>query len=568
MPQDAFTLRHLCIELDSLLKNGKINKIIQPSNDEIVLTIYNGKEAVRLLLDVNPASPKVLVLDGEKEAPLSAPNFCMLLRKHLLSATLNSISLIGFDRIIKMDFTHQREFSDPIRKTLYVELMGRYSNVILTENDIVLGGNRGINFFDNGVRPLISGRPYILPPTGDKFTPDDERLIDVIKGFESEDVSYALCTAIQGIASITAKEIVYLWDKQNKGKNIKDFPQEFFEFINEFLYKKTAKPCISFEDGKVKDVFVFPFEVDKGEHCFYDSLYKAESEFFRLKTLGKIFADKKAKILSVVGSQEKKLNKKLSALKNQKSEAENCEEHRIKGELIISNLYRLKQGEESCRLENYYEDGKLIEIALDKALSPSQNAERYFKKYNKQKRTIVAIQPQIDSICEELNYLESVKEETELCERVEELFTVIDELVETGLIKEQHRTKKKKENKPYREYEVCGFIVKAGRNNIENDNLTTSARGEDIWLHAKALHSTHVIIEANRKKVPEEVIRISAEICAYYSKGREEDKTEVVFTEKKNVKKPKRSKAGFCTYENFKSILVKADSHIEYYKDI
>ncbi len=568
MPQDAFTLRHLSIELDCLLKGGKVNKIIQPSNDEIVLTVYNGKEAVRLLLDVNPASPKVMVLENEKEAPLTAPNFCMLLRKHLLSATLNGISLVGFDRIIKIDFTHQREFSDPISKTLYVELMGRYSNVILTENNIVLGGNRGINFFDNGVRPLISGRPYTLPPTGDKITPDDNRLIDIIKNTSESDISNVLCTAIQGVASITAKEIVHLWNEKSSGKNPKDFPQEFFEHLNEFLYEKKSNPCVLFENGKVKDVFAFPFEIDKGEYRFYDSLYKAESEYFKLKTEGKIFTDKKNKILSATSSQEKKLNKKLSALKSQKREAENCEENRIKGELIISNLYRLKQGEDSCRLENYYKDGKVIEIALDKTLSPSQNAERYFKKYNKQKRTIKALQPQIDGIVEELNYLASVKEEAELCEKVEDLYSVIDELVQIGLIKGQQKARKKKESSPYREYDVLGFNVKAGRNNIENDNLTTSARGEDIWVHAKSLHSTHVIIETNRKKVPEEVIKVSAEICAYYSKGREEDKTEIVFTEKKNVKKPKHSKAGFCTYENFKSIVVKGNKHEEYCKDI
>ena len=171
MPQDAFTLRYLCAELNSVFAGGKVNRIIEPNNDELVLTVYTGKRTEKLLLNVNPAAPRIGILSEERDSPLTAPNFCMLMRKHLLSATLLSVELIGFDRIVKIDLLASGEFKDAVKKTLYVELMGRYSNIILTENGRILGGNRGINMFDNGVRPLFVGQPYVFPPVGDKKLP-------------------------------------------------------------------------------------------------------------------------------------------------------------------------------------------------------------------------------------------------------------------------------------------------------------------------------------------------------------------------------------------------------------
>lgn len=568
MPQDAFTLNYLVKELDVLLKNGKVNKIIQPSNEEIVLTVYNGKEICQLLLDVNPASPKVVVFTGEKTAPLQAPNFCMLLRKHLLSATLKSVSLVGFDRIVKIELEHKAEFSDAVNKCLYVELMGRYSNVILTENGKVLGGNRGINFFDNGVRPLISGKDYVLPPTGDKFAPNDKRLLQSIKSYNGQDLTAFICACVQGVSTQTAKEAVYLWQEKNGDFDVAENAESFYDFLNKFLLFTPANPCVLFDNGKVKDVLAFPYKTQSGEYKFYNKLYLAEDEFFRLKETGKRFLEKKDKIVSVLSAREKKLSKKIAMLSARKKDADCAEENKLKGELIISNVYRLAKGQKECVLENFYDEYKPIKIELDEQLSPSQNAEKYFKKYTKQKRTVEALVPQIESLTEEEKYLKSVKDETDICETIDDLNAVLSELESFGLVKEQKNGKRKKEQKPFREYSFGGYTIKAGRNNVENDALTLSAKAEDIWVHAKDLHSSHVIIETNRKKPQKEVIAFAAEICAYYSKGREEIKTEIVYTEKKHVKKPKKSKAGFCTYEHFSSITVRADKHAENIKDI
>ena len=186
MPQDAYNLRYLCSELNSLLQGGKINRIIQPIEEEVVFTVWTGRETVKLVLDVNPAMPRIGIAKTEKVAPLTPLNFCMLLRKHLLNATINAIELVGFDRVVKISLTASDEFVSAVEKTLYVELMGRYSNVILTENGKVLGGNRGINFFDNGVRPLIVNKNYVLPPSNGKKEPCDKSLIDDFKLAESD----------------------------------------------------------------------------------------------------------------------------------------------------------------------------------------------------------------------------------------------------------------------------------------------------------------------------------------------------------------------------------------------
>ena len=207
MPQDAFTLKYLCRELDLIFKNGKVNRIIQPSEDEVVFTVYTGSKTEKLYISVSPSCPRITVINEEKSAPLTCPNFCMLLRKHLLSATIESISLVGFDRIVKIEFIASNEFFDAGHRTLYVELMGRYSNIILTNEKIIVGTNRGINFFDNGIRPLIVGQPYKFPPVGDKKLPDDLSLVLKFENIKAKDIAQTILQNVQGVAESTAKEI-------------------------------------------------------------------------------------------------------------------------------------------------------------------------------------------------------------------------------------------------------------------------------------------------------------------------------------------------------------------------
>ncbi len=565
MPQDAYTLQYLCKELNLILKGGKVNRISQPSNDVLYLTIYTGKRTEKLLLNVNPSTPRIGIVQKEEQSPLTAPNFCMLMRKHLLSASVESVELVGFDRIVKIEFNLCGEFFDNLKKTLYVELMGRYSNIILTENGMVLGGNRGINMFDDGVRPLIVSKPYVFPPTQNKKLPSDQSLIDVFEGQNVETLAGVITANVQGIADITAKEIAKTYlDKSNgvvEGKG-------FFNHLNEFLFNSKFSPCVLKNNGQISDVFVFPYSNVKGDVVEFDKLYLAEEFYFENKEKVKNFNSKRDRLLAILNSAIKKVKKRLTAIRSKEKDALSAEENRIKGELIFANIYQIKQGQKQCVLQNYY-DGSQIEIELNEFLSPSKNAENYYKKYNKQKRTLSAVAIQKEMSENEQNYYLSVIDEIELCEDIAELKIIEKELIECGLIKEQKQTKAKSiEQKAYRNYLIDGFVLKVGRNNIENDKLTFSARSNDLWLHAKDYHSSHAILEDNGKEIPQNVIMVCAEICAYYSKGRDGGKTEIVFALKKNVKKPKGAKPGFVKYDNYTSVMAEPNNHKEYLLDL
>lgn len=564
MPQDAFTLRYLCEELDAEFKGGKVNRIIQPAPEEVVFTVYTGAKTQRLYISVNPACPRIGIDNADRESPLTAPNFCMLLRKHLLSATVDGVSLVGFDRIVRIDFSASSEFFDTGKRTLFVELMGRYSNIILTENGKVSGGNRGVNFFDNGVRPLIVGRDYALPPSGDKKEPSDKTLIEYFARYQSggEKLSDYLVKGVRGISSDTAAEAVSEYCKTRPQFNA----AEFYAFINDFAYRRKKQPCVIYNGGEVKDVCAFPYSVIAGEPKFFASLAEAEDVFFREKETAKRFREKKERVVAVVSSAIKKVKKRLSAINARLSDAENGEKERVNGELILANIYKIKQGDKSVAVTDYY-DGTEKTISLDPALTPAQNAERYYKRYNKAKRTLVAQLPQKEFAEAELAYLNGLNDEIALAENASDAVLIAEELKAAGYIaKEKLPQKRRKEPAKYRVYAIDGFTVKVGRNNVENDELTFSAKGGDLWLHAKDYHSSHVIIETEGKDVPEKTIITAAEICAYYGKGREGGKSDVVYTKKKFVKKPPKSKPGFCTYTDFKTVTVKPDAHEELLK--
>lgn len=560
MPQDAYTLYYLCDELNNIFRGGKINRIVTPTLDEVVFTVYTGKNTEKLYISASPSNPRVAVGDSTTDAPLTAPNFCMLLRKHLLSATIDSVSLVDFDRIVKIDFTASSEFFDAGKKTLYVELMGRYSNVILCENDKVLGANRGINFFDNGVRPLIVGHKYQLPPNADKKTPKDNTLVFECGG-DKDILAKDICEKVQGISTQTAQEIVQTYFESNT-----EFTNEkFTKFINSFVYSSKVSPCV-ISNGKSEELCVFPYKTISGNIKEFERLLLAESFYFENKTRVRDFKNANERLLSLVNTAVKKVKKKLSAILSREKEALSFADNKLKGDLILSYVYLIKQGQKDCVLTDY-ETGNEIKIELDENLTPAKNAERYYKKYNKQKRTVEALVAQKEFAEKELNYLQSVLDEIALAETQEDLTLINEELIDAGLVKISHaKNNKKVKERKYRLYEIDGFTIKVGRNNKENDEVTFSARQGDLWLHSKLYHSSHAIIESGGKVIPENVIKIVAEIVAYYSKARDGGKTEIVVADRKYVKKPTGAKLGFCTYTNFSSVLVSPDSHTEFIK--
>ncbi len=570
MPQDAFTLKYLCADLSQLLSGGKINRIVQTNENEIVFTIYTGKKTEKLIINVNPSNARIGIVDVEDSQELAiTPNFCVSLRKHLLSATLDSISLVGFDRIIKIDFTVTQEFSSPTKKSLYVELMGRYSNLFLTQDGKLLAGNRGVNVAGDFLRPLFVGKPYIFPPTQDKFEPSDNGLIQKLMEYSENDGAFYefLCANVQGISQDTAKEVVYLFTKKEKEflLNPQKHAQEFFKFFNDFLFEQTPNPCLLKVDSGVKDFFLFPYESKSGEYIFCEKLYLAEKTYFQNKTKQNKYKTLFERLNSCINNAYKKANKKLQAICSREKDAQSLLENQLFGELITANIYKIKKGDKKVVLNNYY-TGEDVEILLDENLSPSQNANLYYKRYNKQKRALVSLQPQKELIKSEADYLSSLKEQLSLCETIDDLELLEEEVLDYGLIKRAHQVKKKTVKNPFRIYEYNGAEIRVGRNNFENELLLDQSDKQFVWLHAKDYHSAHVIIRQKAEQVSEETIKVSAEICAYYSAGREGGKCEIAYTKRAHVKKPKKSKPGFVHYTDYKSVTVVANKHAELLK--
>ena len=303
MPQDAFTLNRICGELRERFVGGTVNRIVQPDPDVMIFTVFTGKSTKKLLVSVKPDGARIGLTDGE-EGSLTAPNFCMLLRKHLLSSVIKDFSIVGFDRIVKIEFETRAELSDAKTVVLYAELMGRYSNAILVENGNILGSNRGA-FYDNGVRPLIVGRKYVLPPDNDKLPPYDERLIAFFD--EKENVNaVSVAGKVSGLSELTAREIVSSFGG-NGGT-------EFYKHLNDFVYAKKTEPNIVRENGKIKDLCAIAYGTDtlSGEREFFSDLLTAEKAFFSEKEEGKKFTRIKDRLNSVINAATKKTKKKHS----------------------------------------------------------------------------------------------------------------------------------------------------------------------------------------------------------------------------------------------------------------
>ena len=560
MPQDAFHIRRSAAELDALLKGGKINRVSQADKDEVTFIIYTGKTTVKLVLSTNASNARVCLSLTEKEPAPVAPNFCMLLRKHLLGAEILSVSQYAFERIVEIRLHCTTDFSE-CERVLHCEIMGKYSNLILTEKGVILGALKTSSLEDNARRVLLAGAKYAYPEPQDKLSPfDGEGLKERAESFLSlraegasdEELARFLFENVAGLALPTARELLRFRPRETPG----------WEFVGEFCENRPCEPCVKYENGIPADFFSFP--VAGGAPA--PSLNKAEDEYYTFKETKRAFEDKKRKLEAVVRALKKKQQKKLQDTLERLKDCEDMEAERIRGELVTANLWRLEKGMAECEAENWYAEGERVKIPLDVRLSPSQNAQKYFKAYAKRKRTLDALLPRRKSEEDELEYTESVFASLSAADTREDLKEIEAELISLGLVKPQKERaggKKKEAPVPFREYTFGGFRIFGGRNNLQNDRLLKSCAPSDVWLHTQKYHSSHVVIATEGKKAPDEVLAFAAEVCAYYSDGRAGGKVPVDYCERKYVKKTPKAKAGFVTYSNYKTLLVTSDRHAE-----
>ncbi|MDE6585250.1 MAG: NFACT family protein [Clostridia bacterium] len=552
VPQDAFTLKYIADELATVLVGGKISKIAQPLKDLVTLIIYTENRSVKLEICLSAKSCRINLAEGEVISPKVAPGFCMLLRKHLQNARITSIKQIEGERVIYIDLDCTSEF-ELTKMRLYCEIMGKYSNCVLVQDGVIVGALKTTAIGESTKRVLFTGVKYTLPEAQDKIAPDD------LKGINEAlcaggDIAKIISSKVRGVSYSTALDIVETYGENVTAKKIVSY-----------LSGEVYAPCVTYRDGVETDFKVRSASTSAKR---FESVLKAQTAYYAAECSRQSFDDEKRKLLSMLSSVVKKVEKRLATIEQKLFDCRDMENVRLKGELITANIYAVKRGDDSFEAVNYYDEncGK-IKIELDKSLSPADNAQRYFKRYAKLKRTAATVNEQRGETVTRLDYLKSIISHVNAAENLCDFEEIKEELKADGIIKEQEKKKKIDAALPFRTYEKDGFTIYAGRNNVQNDRLLKSISASDLWLHTQGYHSSHVAVITGGKTLPDGVLLAAAEICAYYSDGRGGSKIPVDYTQRKFVKKPPKSNAGFVIYTDYKTVLVNPDGHAELRKD-
>ena len=541
MSFDGFFLHHMVEELRRELVNGRIQKINQPFEQELVLQIRSNRQSHRLLLSAHPVFGRIQLTQTTFENPAQPSTFIMVLRKYLQGALIESIEQVENDRIVEMTVSNKNEIGDHIQATLIIEIMGKHSNILLVDKSShkILEVIKHVGFSQNSYRTLLPGSTYIAPPSTESlnpFTIKDEKLFEILQTQETR--AKNLQNLFQGLGRDTANELESIL--------VSDKLPTFRNFFNQ-----ETKPCLT--ETSFSPV---PFANQVGEPFtslsdLLDTYYKDKAERDRVKQQAS----------ELIRRVENELQKNRHKLKKQEKEllaTENAEEFRQKGELLTTFLHQVPNDQDQVILDNYYTN-QPITIALDKALSPNQNAQRYFKRYQKLKESVKYLTDLIQETKATILYLESV--ETVLNQAgLEEIAEIREELIQTGFIRRRQREKIQKRKKPEQYLASDGkTTIYVGRNNLQNEELTFKmARKEELWFHAKDIPGSHVVISGNLDP-SDEVKTDAAELAAYFSQGRLSNLVQVDMIEVKKLNKPTGGKPGFVTYTGQKTLRVTPD---------
>ena len=541
MSFDGFFLHHMVEELRTELLNGRIQKINQPFDQELVLQIRSNRQSHRLLLSAHPVFGRIQLTDTTFENPAQPSTFIMVLRKYLQGAVIESIEQIENDRIVEITVSNKNEIGDDIQATLIIEIMGKHSNILLVDksSNKILEVIKHIGFSQNSYRTLLPGATYIAPPNTEAlnpFTIKDEKLFEILQTQELS--AKNLQKLFQGLGRDTSTEL----ERQLLSDKLTTFRNFFKQETNPCLTDKSFS-CVPFSN-KLDDHFSSLSQL-------LDVYYKDKAERDRVKQQAS----------ELIRRVENELQKNRQKLKKQEKEllaTENAEEFRQKGELLTTFLHQVPNDQDQVVLDNYYTN-QPITIALDKALTPSQNAQKYFKRYQKLKEAVKYLTELIEETKSTILYLESV--ETVLNQAgLDEIAEIREELIQTGFIRRRQREKIQKRKKPEKYLASDGkTIILVGRNNLQNEELTFKiARKEELWFHAKDIPGSHVVISGNLNP-SDEVKTDAAELAAYYSKGRLSNLVQVDMIEVKKLNKPTGVKPGFVTYTGQKTLRVTPD---------
>lgn len=563
MAFDGICVSAIRKELSDKLTGARLYKIAQPETDELLITIKADKAQYRLLLSVDASLPLVYLTADNKPSPMSAPNFCMLLRKHILNGRITSITQPSLERIIRFEIEHMDEMGDMRHKVLIVELMGKYSNIIFVdENDMIIDSIKHINALVSSVREVLPGKNYFVPNTVDKLDPFSVTMDNFILALKNKPmpISKAIYSSFTGFSSVISSELCHRAridaSLPTDGVEDSELCKLYSCFVKLLTDVKNGQfnPCIIYEDGVPKEfsaVELTEYTDYKGIDVQYEEsistvLYEYYSKKASVTRIRQKSADLRKVLATLIERNAKKYDLQLKQLKD----TEKKDKYKVYGELINAYGYGLTPGIKSFEADNYY-TGEKITIPLDEQLSPLENAKKYFDKYQKLKRTKEAVSVQAEETKKELDHLESIKTSLDIAVLESDLSQIKEEMVESGYIKKKGRDKRKEKitSKPLHYISSDGFHIYVGKNNFQNEELTFKfANGGDYWFHAKKMPGSHVIVKTEGKELPDRTYEEAAALAAYYSKGKEQEKVEVDYVIRKEVKKPAGSPPGFVVY--------------------
>lgn len=581
MPFDGITINCLVNELNNKLKGGRVDKIHQPERSEIVMHIRSLGGNYKLLLCANPSFPRVHITTTTKENPSSPPMFCMLLRKHLSNGKIVGFEQVEFERIIKMNIESTDELGFKGIKTLVIEIMGKHSNIILIDtNGKILDSIYHVDLTVSSVRQVLPGLMYELPPSQGKSNPlcaDEGDVKAVLTDAETE-LKSMLMSAYSGISPIVAAEIVYrsTGNSDTKGCEVNDAVRErtarsFVYMINKIKSGEFSPTVLTnAQSGKMMDFTSIDISLYEtlATSEKYETMSEALDGFYGKKALKEAMAQKSYDLLKFVNNNIDRCRKKLQIQNETLMKVKKRDKYKMYGDLITANIYRIVQGMESIEVENYYsETMEKIYIPLQKDLTPSQNAQKYYKRYNKDKTAEGETLKQKQINEQEIDYLESVQTAIINAENVTELNQIRDELTEQRYLRGRDKIRKNKKAPlptPMHYISSDGYDIYVGKNNLQNDYVTLKlSRSTDLWFHTKLIHGSHVLVKTtDAETVPDNTYIEAATLAAYYSKARGGQNVPVDYTEVKNVKKPSGAKPGMVIYVNYNTIYTNPDETI------
>jgi len=536
------------------IKDARIDKIHQPQKDELYIALRGLHGNVKLYISANPSYPRIYFTQEKIENPSEPPMFCMLLRKHIGSGRIKNIYQLGFERILVFEIECKNELMEITTKKLVVEIMGKHSNIILTdEHDVIIDSIKRIDISTSSVRQILPALKYKTPPVQDKLNPLDCDY-DALPESVPEPASYVMAN-FYGISKLTAREIEFL--SQNT-----PFNSVMRNIFTEISCNRFA-PCVIYSsDGLPLDFSAIDILQYGNEFKKYSSqsISDVSEKYFSEKALMLRLSQFSSSLTKVVSNNIERCKKKLFIFNQQLVDSAKRDKYKEYGELITSNLYRIKHGDTSVLVENYFkEDMPTVEIKLDGSISPAKNAQKYFTKYAKSKKAETQAHIQIKSANEELLYLESVLDELQRARSLTEITEIKEELTQEGYITSSVSTKKKKSVVSAPEKHLFeGYTIYIGKNNKQNDYLTLKiAKSNDLWFHTKNIPGSHVIVVKNfNEEIPDHVILKAAGLAALHSKAKGRAKTPIDYTAVKNVKKPAGAKPGMVIYDHYNTLYI------------